>query len=903
MVSFPTISLDQLVALPAEQTIILTANNRLASFVKELYSVRRPITTGAVISLPSIIPYKAWLQSLGERMAFYVDTPDLHPGSDVSRSTQLDLFAVVNDESSAPVWLNETAQQWYWQQVLLEHTQHHHLLNIPAAAASLSQAHRLQAEWDVKVSHEECNPEYETFCLWRKSYQARLEQVNAWDTPRQAEEILDSFNKGIQHLPRYCVLMGFYSLSAYQQRLLGQLAKHGVQIVHFAHHPEHASSLTLYRAEDAKHELYAALQWAKQIQIQHPTWKIAIAMPQLQEKSALVQRYLTQIFKGQRPHWHLAIGRPLSEWTLIRSVMAWFSLLIAYRRISVDVQQVGKALLNAEFAFSIDERDRLALWDGVLREQSSRFLYRQDFFKGLEQIVPEKSVVFEHYQTLWGSRARRCADWAQLFRETLVAFGFPGEGSLSSTQYQLCHAFEQVLKKFAQLDEMLPELDVEQALPLFMQQLQQTNFQVQRTPDVTLDIVGLYEIEGGQWDAVWVLGLTDDVLPQMPNPNPYLPIASQRRANVVHASPESEMQWAYQIFNAILRTSPILILSYPSYKGEEVLRHSSLLKPYLAQIQDLPPRLFEVKDQIVLEAVQDSQGLPKQGVMRGGYSTLEKQSKNPLWAYASARLQLSQLANYPEHELNILVRGNFLHKVMEIFYSQCRTQQDLLFEVKVQECLENALQEAAKDSLRDVHSAMLKQLTIERARDIVHEVIRFDRDKRAPFSIFSLEQRYAYEKEGVHFTFRVDRIDETPSGDLVFIDYKSGRLKSFGKYVGSWIERPRLTDLQLPLYASLLEVTSPDKVAGVSFVSLSRGKSIYEGIWQNQQYSSSPAEAILGEHKWRALNQQWQEKLNLLFQEIAQGEASNRYLSREDMEYCDVLPFLRLHHIEEMEND
>lgn len=940
MASFPNISLEQLIALPSEHTTIITANNRLATFIKGLWrsarsassvatvsSATQSAQTRAVISLPTIVPYKAWLQSLSECMAFYPEPAEIS-----SASNQLELFTSSEEEKQPPIWLNETAQRWYWQKVLLEHgvlnksesvdyvsqsfsseedelsllakdlpeeDLQGELLNIPATAASLSQAHRLQAEWGIDVLENERNPEYEAFCLWRKHYHAHLKQINAWDIPRQAEEILASFDKEIHHFPRYCILMGFYSLSAYQQRLLAQLTKHGVKIFHFTHHLVQASSLDLYRAEDTKHELYSALQWAKQIQSQHPDWKVAIAMPQLQEHATLVQRYLNHIFAGQKPHWHLAVGRSLSEWVLIRSVLAWLSLLLECRRKFIDIQRIGNALLKAEFAFSLDEQERLALWDRKLREENRRFLTSREFLEGLEQVVPEKRAIFEYYLTKWGSKVCGCADWAQLYRETLVAFGFPGASPLSSTQYQLCHAFEQVLKKFAQLDEMLPVLKADQAWSLFVQQLQQTSFQVQRTSEVTLDIVGLYEIEGGEWDAVWVLGLTDNVLPQMPNPNPYLPIQSQRRVNVVHASPESEMQWASQIFAAILRTAPRIILSYPSFKGEEVLRYSSFLKPYLSQVQDLPLRSFEVKDALVLETIQDSQGLPKQGIMRGGYSTLEKQSKNPLWAYASARLQLSQLANYPEHELNIQVRGNFLHKAMEIFYSRCRTQQDLQLDSKVQAELDVALQEAASLSLRDVHSVTLKQLTINRARDILNTVIEFERDKREPFSIYSLEQRYAYESEGVHFTFRVDRIDQTATGDLIFIDYKSGRLKLFGKYYNNWVERSRLADLQLPLYAALLGVTSPDKVAGVTFASLARGRTVYEGLWQSQQYSLQKEVSILGIDKWRLLTQQWQEKLSILFREIAQGEASNRYLSHEDMAYCDVMPFLRLHHIEE----
>ncbi|WP_262357983.1 hypothetical protein, partial [Bordetella pertussis] len=55
------------------------------------------------------------------------------------------------------------------------------------------------------------------------------------------------------------------------------------------------------------------------------------------------------------------------------------------------------------------------------------------------------------------------------------------------------------------------------------------SFQPQRDPSARLDVLGLLEAEGGAWDGIWVLGLTDDVLPASPKPNPLLPLAVLRQ--------------------------------------------------------------------------------------------------------------------------------------------------------------------------------------------------------------------------------------------------------------------------------------------------------------------------------------------------------------------------------------
>src|SRR5690606_35699294 len=131
-------------------------------------------------------------------------------------------------------------------------------------------------------------------------------------------------------------------------------------------------------------------------------------------------------------------------------------------------------------------------------------------------------------------------EWAGFFRRALQGLGFPGQGALDSVQYQQLEAFEACLQHFVRQSPVLNALSAGSALAVLMQLATETLFQPRRDPSARLDVLGLLEAEGGQWDAVWVLGLTDDVLPALPRPNPLVPVAALRRAGAPRATPERE---------------------------------------------------------------------------------------------------------------------------------------------------------------------------------------------------------------------------------------------------------------------------------------------------------------------------------------------------------------------------
>src|SRR5690606_34952359 len=92
-----------------------------------------------------------------------------------------------------------------------------------------------------------------------------------------------------------------------------------------------------------------------------------------------------------------------------------------------------------------------------------------------------------------------------------------------------------------------------------------------------LDVLGLLEAEGERWDGVWILGMTDDVLPAPPSPNPLLPASALAQANAPRATAARELAYAHDLFDALLHCAPTVIVSHALLEGERELRPSPLI--------------------------------------------------------------------------------------------------------------------------------------------------------------------------------------------------------------------------------------------------------------------------------------------------------------------------------------
>src|SRR3546814_3501509 len=117
------------------------------------------------------------------------------------------------------------------------------------------------------------------------------------------------------------------------------------------------------------------------------------------------------------------------------------------------------------------------------------------------------------YTTLFRSKEAPVGIWVALFRQWLRCIGFPGQAGLDSHGYQVLEALDDALARLARQEPVLGSVGAGSALGLLERLTLETLFQPQRDPSAHLAVLGLLESEGGVWDGVWVLGLTDEALP------------------------------------------------------------------------------------------------------------------------------------------------------------------------------------------------------------------------------------------------------------------------------------------------------------------------------------------------------------------------------------------------------
>jgi RecB family exonuclease len=158
------------------------------------------------------------------------------------------------------------------------------------------------------------------------------------------------------------------------------------------------------------------------------------------------------------------------------------------------------------------------------------------------------------------------------------------------------------------------------------------------------------------------------------------------------------------------------------------------------------------------------------------------------------------------------------------------------------------------------HLAALFELEAQQLRRVLTELLAADH-ARAPFRVRAVEQRETVALGPLTFNVRIDRIDELADGSLAIIDYKTGeRATSAGWFA------PRLTDAQVPLYAS----HSREVVTAAVVARLTPTGTRFSGLWPEGAFPARPTKAA--ETDMSAQLAVWRGQLAVLAAEFASGD-------------------------------
>ena len=870
------LTLRQLSELDSGQTLVLTVNNRyarriLADLSAGLDAQRR------VMALPDIVPLAAWLLQAGDQLSFEPDA------------------------SLASHLLDGFGARWLWQQVIDEIESEHVLLDVAQAARLAMEADRLMSEWRLSVPPGSETSDYQRFRLWREAYRRRLEALDAEDATLGFERVCLAIEEGRLDFPfRTLVLAGFNEFSPLLEGLLGALRDRGVSICALNADQPRAESMQRVLAPDPDSEWRLAAQWARDCLSRDPQGRYAIVAAQLEGDVALAHRVLREALgaQGAQPvlPYNIAVARPLAEWPAARAAIAWLTLLAALAsRRHCEPAEAGAALLAGHCVAHEAEAGARAHIDALWRRYAALRVSAGEFAQKLAQFAPLLGQAWTdcHEQALAQGGKAPIDEWVGRFKQWLQKLGFPGPSVLDSHAYQAVEAFERLLDRLARQAIVLGELGMGQAVAMLARLAAQTPFQPQRDPAARLDVQGFLEAEGGRWDGVWILGLTDETLPAAPRPNPLIPLAALRQANAPRATPERELLWAQALFESLTRCAPAVWVSSAQREGERELRPSPCiagLEPAQQAPASAPPR------PAAMQCVADDKGppLPPGLATRGGIGVLDAQARNPLWAFAKYRLGASRLDGYAGlSDQN--ARGIFLHKCMELACRSIGGLDDLLASQasgELEALLDEAVRQAAGECLGD-YGKTLRDLETARAVRVLRAWFQLEAD-RTPFVLRGVEQSFQWTHGALQLALRLDRIDQLADGGLVVIDYKTGGGNIDPR--SDWL-RARPVGLQLPFYAAVL-ADGQSPVAALVLARLHARKVEAQGLADGDcgfQGLAGPGDCPgFEDMSWAQLTAHWRDAIHMLAQEYADGVAVNQSLREDDLQYCDALPFLRL---------
>jgi exodeoxyribonuclease-5 len=249
--------------------------------------------------------------------------------------------------------------------------------------------------------------------------------------------------------------------------------------------------------------------------------------------------------------------------------------------------------------------------------------------------------------------------------------------------------------------------------------------------------------------------------------------------------------------------------------------------------------------------------------------------------------------------LDPAARGTLVHEALEAFWTATPSSDALaaLGEAARNEAIAAAVAKALQSFELDRRTSLparFRELEAARLARLLDLWLAVEARRGQGFAVIACEQPAEVEIEGIKVRMVVDRIDQLADGRLVIIDYKTGAAID----TKNWADQ-RITEPQLPIYAALVN----DEVAAVVFAKVLLDKPGFagvadekdilpgvQGIGDDKQKIFDPAEFP----DWIAVITHWRERLHAVASEVKQGRAGVVFADEKGLQYCEVLPLLRL---------
>ncbi|MEO2042973.1 MAG: PD-(D/E)XK nuclease family protein, partial [Nitrospinaceae bacterium] len=808
------------------------------------------------------------------------------------------------------VWLESWPKQYLlsplqsekiWEEIIARDSTHLDILHLQGVAVSTSQAFSLIYEYRLPLNQKlyDQTVESRAFLRWTKQYQSRLVTLKALDPCMLMDTVKNSIQDGNISLPHSLRLKGFEEQNPQLKYFLSFLQDKGTQVEFLSPLPDSEtlakklddknSSIIIREYEHRQSEAGACARWVRSIFF--PGKRIGIVVPELEKYRALLKRELAaelvpeSIFNlsNQNLPFNISLSSPLSQEPIVKLALD----LLAIKSSNVPVSTFLSVIQSSIFGFKFPPDREISVLERELKRKRLLTI-PLEHFNSRFATIPQVYKLVEGLRS-WVSMNNKLmpGKWAEELSQFLKKLHWPGtiastiqnnNQSILSKRHQAFEAWKDCLNQLCSLNQILGPITRLEALNHLTHITQIKAFQT-KTPEHTIQIIGLLESSGMKFDHLWVMGCQSEALPTHPQPNPFIPYEIRTKYSIPRSNPQRELKFAEQSLSRLIMASPEIVFSYPLHEGDMDLGISPLLKQFKKEVDPLYPS-SQIKDQIralnllteftepTFLPITDTERIQYEDIgLSSGYRLIKDQVDCPFRAFAHHRLNSANFP-FPEIDFDSMDRGNLIHKALELFWIKTTDHKNLTnlyqqnkLENRIIQCVQEALELCSE---RTKGQTQFNKLEIERNVRVINEWLVSVELNRPEFKVLHNEEGMTINLSGLKLRLRIDRIDEIPGKGLLLIDYKTGRDARPIEWFAEKIRSP-----QLPLY-SIAKIP-----VGLAYGHLAIGNPLFKGTtiqdlslgyFKNQDFQKTT-----GYSQWGELLDYWKNNLNNVATEFLKG--------------------------------
>jgi probable DNA repair protein len=765
-----------------------------------------------------------------------------------------------------PMLLSPAQSRALWEEAIRGSRWNGALLDVPQTAASAQEAWRLAQAWRIAGALEKFagTEDTQAFADWAKAYARRLKKAGFIDAPLLADLSFDI------RKPKLLVAYAFDILPPQTAEVLGRFEWVSCS-------PEQKNSAVKKTSfASPREELESAARWARarleEGNARGKPARIGVVVPDLKLRRREAARVFGRVMGSPLP-FELSIGEPLAACPVVEFALC----LLEFCFFESKFEKISRLIRSPFLGGADGELAARARLDAKLRREADSEVSLAKLI-GLIEGCP---VLRQRLEKIFGLKIEKHSphDWAQHFTALLDAAGFPGDRVPDSAEYQARAKFNELLGEFARLGVVTETISGREAITHLRRLCTETLFQPEGA-GAPVQVLGLLESAGMEFDALWVSGLTDGQWPQHAHPDPFLPVQLQRKAGVPEASAETSLALDRRRTEGWLGAAEEVVFSWARREEDRELSPSPLIAQLPEGAVELPS--FVSYKEIIFkkgktDTYADEEAPPiTSKAIKGGTGVLSDQAACPFRAFAHHRLGARAL-EAPEPGLDAMQRGNLVHALMAGIWRELKTKAGLEKDVSlvVSRAAENAVKE---QEIEGRFAELEKQRLVRLAMDWLD----LER-QRGPFEVVHTEQKRNIAIGGLELSGRIDRMDKLADGSFALIDYKTGAQLSPRRWMG---ERP--DEPQLPLYA----VAAGEDVSAVAFAKFRAGEMRFMGYAR----AKDALPQLTHYPTWSELLAAWKGSLEKLARGYAAGDARvDPKKGLTTCRNCDLQPLCRVH--------